>query len=105
VLWVVSGLVVLAGACVLLRACVEISEGIGAEAVAEVQGPAVRVVRKCKPPEKGWCVLEVARLEGEVPERCECGPLPKEYASLLEPDRSWEVLRDYRRSLRKGKGR
>jgi hypothetical protein len=69
--------------------------------VAVEPEPAVRVVRKCKAPEKGWCVLDVMRLGEPVPEACVCGPLPKEYKALTEPDESWKVLRDYRRAQRK----
>lgn len=100
-LWLASGaLAVGAGSLALL----ERWESLGADEVV-VPGPEVRVVRKCKAPEKGWCVFEVARLGEPVPKECECGPVPRAYASLLEPDKSWETLQSYRKQLRVGGAR
>lgn len=90
------------GAALLVWGCVALVRSVGAlseeRPEAGAREPAGYVVRKCKPPEKGWCVLSLA---GPLTEECECGPMPKQWASLLEPDKSWEALKEYRRQLRR----
>lgn len=99
VLWAVAGLLVLGG--VFARGWAAASDVVR-EPPGAVESAAVRVVRKCKPPEKGWCVLDLAQLDSPVPEMCECGPLPRELVALTEPDRSWGALKEYRKRVRKG---
>lgn len=93
----------LVGAALLVWGGVAVARSVRplSEEEAGAREPVGYVVRKCKPPEKGWCVLAMDRLDGPLPEACECGPMPAEYASLLEPDRSWETVKAYRKQLRR----
>lgn len=98
--WAWAGMTA-AGLAATVWGAVALVDRLEREPAEVVQGPALTVVRKCRPPERGWCVVAVDRVDGPVPDDCECGPMPKEYAALQEPDRSWQVLQEYRRQVRR----